>query len=256
MRATTLGGRVGVVPYLGLVTGASQGIGRATALRLASQGTDVFVHYRRHQAEANEVAGRIRGMGHRAWTVFADLERPEAVSEIVRAVVRETDQLDVLVHNAGEYPRRAFRDLTPEEFESVFRPHVFAPAALTRALLPLLERSPSGRVIFVSSSLAFSGSSHGAHYAAAKAALLGLARSLARELGPKITVNVVAPGPIDTAILAGDSPETRAHRIAQLPARRIGTADDVAGAIAYLASPEAGFITGTTLHVNGGPTRE
>ena len=130
--------------------------------------------------------------------------------------------------------------------------HVVGPASLTRQLLPLLKRSASGRIIFVSSRLAYDGSRHGSPYATAKAAQIGLARSLALELAPGITVNVVAPGSIDTAILSGDSPEQRSERACQIPLQRIGTADEVAAVIAFLASPSASYITGTTVPVNGG----
>ena len=123
---------------------------------------------------------------------------------------------------------------------------------MTRRLLPQLRRARSGRLVFVSSVLAFTGSTHGAHYAAAKAGIIGLARSLARELAPTITVNVVAPGAIDTAILAADTPAQRAERSTRIPLGRVGTPEEVADAISYLISPRASYITGTVLHVNGG----
>ncbi|MCI4369449.1 MAG: SDR family oxidoreductase, partial [Thermoplasmata archaeon] len=150
------------------------------------------------------------------------------------------------------YPRRPFASITDAEWLDCFRVNVFGAVGLTRRLLPLLERSTSGRVVFVSSVLAFTGSRHGAHYAGSKAALLGIARSLARELAPRITVNVVAPGAVDTAILASDTPELRAERRRAIPLERVAEAGEVAEAIAFLASPAASYITGTTLHVNGG----
>jgi 3-oxoacyl-[acyl-carrier protein] reductase len=235
-----------------LVTGGSSGIGRATALLLGHRGGDVAVHYRTHRAEAEAVVAELGKEGRDAFAVPGDLAVREQVTGIAAAVSRRWPELDVLVHNAGSYPRRPFRALTDDEFEECFRANVFGAAGLTRALLPRLERSPSARIVFVSSVLAFTGSRHGAHYAAAKAALLGLARSLSRELAPQITVNVVAPGSIDTPILGGDTDEQRRARERSIPLGRVGSAHEVAEAIAFLASPAASYITGTTMHVNGG----
>ncbi len=235
-----------------LVTGASQGIGRATALRLAREGTDVAIHFLHHDRDAQDVAERVRALGRDAFLIQADLRDLSSVSKLSTAIESRWDTLDILVHNGGSYPRQAFPETTDVDFEEQLRVHAVVPAALTRKLLPLLRRSPSGRVIFVSSILAFEGSKHGAPYATAKAAQLGLARSLARELAPWITVNVVAPGSIDTAVLAGDSPEQRDERGRQIPLGRLGSAEEVAAAIAFLASPDARYITGATLPVNGG----
>ena len=235
-----------------LVTGASQGIGRATTLRLAEDGVDVAVHFLTHEAEAHTVVDRLHAMGRAAFPVRADLRDLSSIPPLASELQTHWDSLDILVHNGGSYPRQSFPDTTDADFEEQLRVHAVGPAALTRAVLPLLHRSESGRVIFVSSVLAYDGSRHGSPYATAKAAQLGLARSLARELAPWITVNVVAPGSIDTAVLAGDSPEQREERGRQIPLGRLGTPDEVAAAIAFLASPSARYITGTTLPVNGG----
>ena len=235
-----------------VVTGASQGIGRATALRLAQNRAALALHYHRHSDEARKLAQEVAERRCECFTVQADLAAPDGPREIAGAITQAWDRVDVLILNAGTYPRRRFQDLSPSEFLDCFRLHVFGPAELVQRLLPLLERSPSGRVIFVSSVLAFSGSRHGAHYAGAKAAQLGLARSLALELAPRITVNVVVPGSIDTAILAGDSPEQHIQRERAIPLGRIGRPEEVAEAIAFLASPGAAYLTGTTIHVNGG----
>jgi 3-oxoacyl-[acyl-carrier protein] reductase len=235
-----------------LVTGASQGIGRATALLLAKDGSDVAVHYLGHEAEARELVERVRSLGRVSFPVRADLRDLASVEKLGETIKGHWDSLDILVHNGGSYPRQSFAETTDADFEEQLRIHAVAPAALTRNLLPLLRRSQSGRVIFVSSVLAFEGSRHGAPYATAKSAQLGLARSLARELAPWITVNVVAPGSIDTAVLAGDSPEQRDERGRQIPTGRLGSAEEVAAAIAFLATPEARYITGATIPVNGG----
>jgi 3-oxoacyl-[acyl-carrier protein] reductase len=235
-----------------LVTGASRGIGQATALRLAREGFDVAVHSRTHAADARDMVERIRRQGRDAFGVSGDLGDLSSIPALARSVESHWDSLDVLVHNAGRYPRHSFPETSDSDFEEQLRMHAIGPASLTRHLLSLLRRSASGRVIFVSSVLAFEGSRHGAPYATAKAAQLGLARSLARELAPAITVNVVAPGSIDTAVLAEDSPEQRAERNRRIPLGRLGTPEEVAAAIAFLASPGAGYITGATIPVNGG----
>jgi 3-oxoacyl-[acyl-carrier protein] reductase len=239
-----------------LVTGASSGIGRETARLLGERGADVAVHYFRHLPEAEALVAELRSEGRDAFAVGGDLSDRDQVLGVAAGVSRRWPELDVLVHNAGGYPRKPFRELSDDEFESCFRTHVFGAATLTRALLPLLDRSPAARVIFISSVLAFSGSRHGAHYAAAKSAILGLSKSLARELAPRITVNVVAPGTIDTAILAGDTSEIREERARSIPLGRIGTPREVAEAVAFLSSPAASYVTGATLHVNGGQRPE
>lgn len=235
-----------------LVTGASGGIGQATAVALARGGADVAVHYLNHRDEAQATVDRVRACGREAYTIRADLRDLSSISGLAKEIQSHWDSLDVLVHNGGNYPRKTFDDTTDADFEEQLRLHVVAPASLTRHLLPLMKRSASGRIIFVSSRLAYEGSRWGTAYAAAKAAQLGLARSLARELAPGITVNVVAPGTIDTPIIGDDSPAQRAERARQIPMLRIGTADEVGAAIAFLASPGASYITGATLPVNGG----
>jgi NAD(P)-dependent dehydrogenase (short-subunit alcohol dehydrogenase family) len=235
-----------------LVTGGGTGIGAATVRRLATDGFDVAVHAHRHARHAEHELGAVRAAGRQGFVVEADLADREGAREVAAAVRAKWDSLDALVLNAGVYDRRAFRATSDEELAACFQVNVFAAFALTRELLPLLERSRSARVVFVSSVLAFLGSEHGAAYASSKAALVGLAGSLAKELAPTVAVNVVAPGSIDTAILAGDSPERRQARVRNIPLGRIGAATDVADAISFLVGPSSSYITGTTLHVNGG----
>ncbi len=235
-----------------LVTGASEGIGRATALCLAADGFEVAVHYRSHKDDADAVVARIRAAGGSAFAVGADLARREDVARLAEDVRGRWEVVEALVHNAGSYPRVGFADLSPDAFEECFRSHVFGPAELTRQLLPNLSRANPGRVVFVSSVLAYRGSARGSHYAAAKAAVLGLTHSLARELAPTVRVNAVAPGSIDTAVLAGDTPERRAERQRSIPLGRVGRPEEVAETIAFLVSDRSSYLTGTTIAVNGG----
>lgn len=235
-----------------LVTGASRGIGRETALLLAEQGAEVAIHYRRHRHDARALLARIERSGGSGFLVGGDLGRPADTGRIAREVARRWKRLDVLVNNAGNYPRKGFLETTDGELSRFLEENLHGPARLTRQLLPLLRRSPSGRIIFVSSVLAFTGTPHGAAYAAAKAGLLGLSRSLAKEFAPRITVNSVAPGYIDTDILADDTAAVRRRREKGIPLGRIGTPREVAHVIEFLASDRAQYVTGSTVHVNGG----
>jgi NAD(P)-dependent dehydrogenase (short-subunit alcohol dehydrogenase family) len=236
----------------GLVTGASGGIGQAVARRLARDGWELALHAYRHPEVVRALAAELTAAGTPAFTVPGDLGEGGSASAAAQAIGARWDTLDLVVHNGGEYERRPFRDISDEALARSLEVNLAGPFRWSRALLPLLERSSAGRVIFVSSVLAFSGSRHGAHYAAAKAGLLGLARSLALELAPHTTVNIVAPGSIDTAILASDTPEVRARRNREIPLGRVGRPEEVAEAIAFLASPASSYITGATIHVNGG----
>lgn len=239
-------------PVRVLITGASRGIGRATALRVAAPGTELALHYHTHASEAESLRREVEAKGCRAFLVGADLEEPEGARALSAAVSDVWTTVDGLVLNAGAYPRQAIASVSDEELDRCFRLNALAPARIVRDLLPRLRASPSGRVVLVSSVLAFTGTPHGAPYASAKAALLGLGRSLARELAPQTTVNIVAPGSIDTAILAGDTTERRAERNRSIPLGRVGSADDVAQTIAFLLAPQSAYITGATIHVNGG----
>lgn len=235
-----------------LVTGGATGIGRATAIRLAADGFDLAVHARGHRREAEDLVAQLRANGRESFATFGDLATADGVRLVAEEVSRGWDRLDALVLNAGEYVRGAFEQLDWAAWERCLTTNVIGEAELLRQLLPRLRAAPAPRVVFVASRLAFAGGDHGAAYAAAKAALVGLSGSLALELAPAIHVNAVAPGAIDTAILAHDTPEERAARAAKIPLGRVGRPEEVADAIAFLVSPRAAFLTGTTIHVNGG----
>lgn len=234
-----------------LITGASRGIGRATALRLARDGYEVWIHHRKADEAAPRTLEEVRAAGGSGRLLRADLQREEEVARVAEEVGADRSPLDLLVLNAGEYPRVPLEDLAPGQVRDLFQVHVFAPLELVRRLKAPLARARPGRVVFVSSVLAQQGSARGAHYAAAKAAVLGLSYSLARELAPDVRVNAVAPGSIDTDILAADSPARRAERIRTIPLGRLGRPEEVADAIAFLGSKD-GYLTGATLSVNGG----
>lgn len=235
-----------------IVTGASRGIGRATALELAARGMDVTVTYVRSREAAEDVVGLIRGTGRDAIAVRCDVAEPEDTVTVVDGTVDAFGGVDILVNNAGAYPRQRFGDLSVEDWRRVIEVNLSGAFYMTRACLPHLREAVWGRIVNVSSVLAHMGSSQGAHYAAAKAGLLGLTRSMAREFAPHgITVNAVCPGMTMTDIMAVYPEEELRRRSAGVPLGRIGDPEDVARVVAFLVT-EARYMTGAVVDVNGG----
>lgn len=234
-----------------LVTGASTGIGAATARRLADDGHDVCVHYHQDRDGAEATARSVEQAGQDALVMQADLGDPEAAWNLGEHAAATFGRLEVLVNNAGLYPRQHAAEVDPDDWRSTVAVNLDGAFHVTRALSRQM-RERSGRIVFLSSIAAFRGSGHGAHYAAAKAGLLGLTRSLAQELAPEVRVNAVAPGYIDTDMLAGDSPQKRAEREREVPLKRVGSPQDVAAAVAFLCGPDSAYVTGQAVHVNGG----
>lgn len=234
-----------------LVTGASRGIGRAIALELAKDGFDIGVHYYSYSDGANEVVIQIKNMGRDAIALQANLKQENEVKNLVNEFTKQFPSVFGLVNNAGVYNRVEFDKLTLTEWEDTLRTNLTSTFMVTHELLPHIVKG--GRIINIASILAHSGSNYGAHYATSKAGLLGFTKSLARELNKKgILVNAVAPGAVDTQILAGDSAEKRRQRENEIPVGRIGQPEEIGAAVAFLFSEKATYITGETFNINGG----
>ncbi|MFI7232417.1 SDR family NAD(P)-dependent oxidoreductase [Nonomuraea angiospora] len=235
-----------------LVTGASRGIGRAIALRLARDGFRVAVNYARDEVAAKEVVRLIEEGGGSAFVVKADLgEGGQALAERMKD---ETDVLDVLVNNAGIGMSRPIGEETREAYDRLFDVNVKGLFFLTQQLLPLIP--DGGRIVNITSGVARIAFPEGIAYAMTKGAVQVFTLALAKELGPRgITVNNVAPGIIDTdtnaAWLRGD-PQAQAYAASRHALNRIGHVDEIANAVAFVASPEASFITGSTIDATGG----
>jgi 3-oxoacyl-[acyl-carrier protein] reductase len=232
-----------------LVTGASGGIGGAIARALYRQGAAVAVAGTRSAV----LAALAAELGERAHPLTADLADPAAPDRLIREAEAAMGQIDILVNNAGITRDALALRLKDEDWQAVIEVNLTAAFRLTRAALRGMVRRRHGRVISITSVVGITGNAGQANYAATKAGLIGLAKSLAAETATRgITVNCIAPGLITTAMTDKLTDEQRARIAATIPMGRFGAPEDVAAAAVYLASAEAGYITGQTLHVNGG----
>lgn len=236
-----------------LVTGASRGIGRACAIRLAKDGFDVVINYLNQLREANETLAEVEKGGRRGLVVRADVSREDDVEKMFATANADLGSPLVLVNNAGVYPRKAFDELTDEDWKHVIRTNLDSMYYCCKYAIPRMKKAQWGRIVNISSMLGFSGSTQGAHYGATKAGVIGFTKSLALEVaGHGIRVNAVAPGATDTAILGGYSEAQKREKFGGIPAGRLGTPEDIAGAVSFLCSEDADYIVGETIHVNGG----
>jgi 3-oxoacyl-[acyl-carrier protein] reductase len=234
-----------------IVTGASRGIGRAIARRLAAQGATVVAGARGQHAA--DVVAEIRGAGGRAEPASIDVTDGAAAAALVGDVVTRLGRIDILVNNAGIARDQLMLRMKREDWDAVLATNLTAAFTCSQAVLRPMVKQRGGRIICISSVVGQMGNAGQANYAASKAGLIGFARALAREVASRgITVNVVAPGLIDTDMTRAIGDDVREQWAAQVPLGRFGTPDDVAAAVCFLASDEAAYITGQVLAVNGG----
>jgi 3-oxoacyl-[acyl-carrier protein] reductase len=237
---------------LALVTGASRGIGRAIALELARQGAAVVGTATTEQGAA-EVGRALASAGGKGGGRVLNVRDDAQCDALVEAVHKELGDIAILVNNAGITRDNLALRMKDAEWDEVMATNLTSVFRLSRAVMRAMMKARWGRIINITSVVGASGNAGQANYAAAKAGVVGMTKSLARELGSRgITVNCVAPGFIDTDMTRALSEAQRAGLLAQIPLGRLGTVEDVAAAVAYLASPAAGYLTGCVLHVNGG----
>jgi len=240
-----------VTGRVAVITGAARGLGRAAAARLIERGASVAVNVRDPERAA-AVAG---ALGPNAIPVPGDITRADAVASIVQTTLDRFGHIDILVNNAALALPTRFEQLTGDEWRRALEVNLTAPFLLTKAVLPGMKAQGYGRIINISSTAGRMVSTlGGAHYTASKAGLLGLTRAAAKELGRYgVTVNAVCPGMIDTELTHENATPERLERLAQgYPIPRLGTPEEVADLICFIASEEAGYITGASLDINGG----
>ncbi len=238
-----------------LVTGASRGIGRATALQLAASGATVVVNYHGQAEAASAVVRMIEAAGGQALAVQADVAAPADVQRLVKQTLDSYGQLDILVNNAGITRDNLLLRMKDDEWDAVLNTNLRGTYLLTKAALKPMVKARRGRIIAISSVVGLMGNAGQANYAAAKAGLIGFIKSVARELASRnITANTIAPGFVETDITAGLGETLKAETLAHVPLGRWGQPDEVAQLVTYLASDASAYITGQTFAIDGGLT--
>ena len=236
-----------------LVTGSGRNIGRATVLKLAAEGANVIVNSRSNHAEADAVADEARALGVKALSLVADVAKKTEVDRMLARAMSEFGRVDILINNAAIRPHKAFTELTLEDWEEVRGVVLDGAFYCTRGVIESMVKNRYGRILFFTGEGAFQGAAKRGHVSAAKMGLVGLARSLANEFASQnIRVNVVCPGSIDTTRANPQWYSGRAPDAKGIPLGRQGTSDEIAATCLFLVTDDSGFITGQTIHANGG----
>lgn len=238
--------------HVAFITGASQGIGRACALRLGKQGAFIAAAAR-NEEKLNELVGEIVAAGGKAAAFPLDVADEEQVKSVIKAASAQFGKIDILVNNAGITRDQLVMRMKRADWDSVLQTNLTSAYLCIQQVIASMLKQRWGRIINISSVFGQMGQAGQANYAASKAGLIGLTMAIAREVGSRnITCNAVAPGFIETAMTAVLSDEFKQNAVKQIPLGRVGTPEDVAGAVAFLASDDASYITGHVLSVNGG----
>ena len=236
-----------------LVTGASRGIGRAIAIRLASEGASVAINYAGNAKAAEEVKSIIEAAGGKAMLVQADVSSAESVEAMIKEVVEAFGGIDILVNNAGITRDGLLMRMKEEDWDAVINTNLKGVFYCTKAVSKLMMKKRAGRIVNMASVVGLTGNAGQANYAAAKAGVIGFSKTMAKELASRgITVNMVAPGYIDTDMTAVLSESVRETMVSGIPLGRAGTPEDVANAVLFLVSDDASYITGQVINVDGG----
>ncbi|MHB8170003.1 MAG: 3-oxoacyl-[acyl-carrier-protein] reductase [Thermincolia bacterium] len=236
-----------------IITGASRGIGRAVALELAKEGAKVVINYAGNAQKAQEVVDAIRGFGGVALAIQADVSSHQEVESMIDETVKHFGQVDILVNNAGITRDNLLMRMKEEDWDAIMATNLKGVFNCTKAVIRGMMKHRWGRVINITSVIGLIGNAGQANYAAAKAGIIGFTKSIAKELGSRnINVNAIAPGFIDTDMTAVLGDELKNSLLEQIPLSRLGSPEDVANLVVFLASDAASYITGQTINVDGG----
>lgn len=236
-----------------LVTGASRGIGREIALEFARRGANVAVNYAGSETKANEVVDEIKGMGQESFVIKCDVSNGEEVAAMIKETIDRFGKIDILVNNAGITKDNLLMRMKEEEWDDVININLKGVFLCTKAVTRQMMKQRSGRIINIASIVGVSGNPGQANYVAAKAGVIGLTKTAAKELASRnITVNAIAPGFISTDMTDKLTEDIKAEMLKVIPLARFGEPKDIAKTAAFLASDDSSYMTGQTLHIDGG----